>query len=212
MPRQRAVVAPGTGLGEACLCWDGRQYRAFASEGGHADFAAGTPLEDELLAFLRARHGHVSYERVCSGIGIANLYRFLREGGHGEEPPWLAEALARADDPVPLIVEKALDPKNPCDICVRALDLFASILGAEAGNLALKVLATGGVYLGGGSRRGSPVPEKKDVREAFLRKGRMRDLVARIPVYVITNPKAALLGAAAVGLGPETRTRSRLSR
>ncbi len=209
----RAVVAPGTGLGEACLCWDGRQYRAFASEGGHTDFAPGTPQEDQLLAFLRARHGHVSYERVCSGIGIANLYRFLREEGHGEEPPWLAEALSRADDPVPLLVEKALDPKNPCDICVRALDLFASILGAEAGNLALKILATGGVYLGGGiPPRVLPFLKKKTFAEAFLRKGRMRGLVARIPVYVITNPKAALLGAAALGIGHETRTRSRLSR
>jgi len=209
----RAVIAPGTGLGEACLCWDGRQYRAFASEGGHADFAPGTPIEDELLAFLRARHGHVSYERVCSGIGIANLYRFLREGGHEKEPPWLAEALARADDPVPLIVEKALDPKNPCDICVRALDLFASILGAEAGNLALKILATGGVYLGGGiPPRTLPVLQKGFFEEAFLRKGRMQDLVARIPVHVITNPKAALIGAAALGLGAESRTRSRSSR
>lgn len=211
-PGNRAVVAPGTGLGEACLCWDGRQYRAFASEGGHADFAPGTPLEDELLAFLRARHGHVSYERVCSGIGIANLYRFLREGGHGEEPPWLAEALARTDDPVPVIVEKALDPKNPCDICVRALDLFASILGAEAGNLALKILATGGIYLGGGiPPRILPVLQKGPFEEAFLRKGRMRNLVERIPVYVITNQKPALIGAAALGLEPETRTRSRSS-
>jgi glucokinase len=209
----RAVVAPGTGLGEACLCWDGRQYRAFPSEGGHADFAPGTPLQDELLAFLRSRHGHVSVERVCSGIGIANLYRFLRDSGHAAEPPWLAEALARTGDPVPVIVEKALDPENPCDICVRALDLFASILGAEAGNLALKILATGGVYLGGGiPPRVLPFLEKKTFAEAFLRKGRMQDLVGRIPVYVITNPRAALLGAAALGLGPETRTRSRSSR
>ena len=209
----RAVIAPGTGLGEAFLCRDGRRYRAFASEGGHADFAPGTPIEDGLLAFLRARHGHVSYERVCSGIGIANLYRFLREQDPGQEPPRLAEALARVDDPVPLIVEKALDPENPCDICVRALDLFASILGAEAGNLALKILATGGVYLGGGiPPRVLPFLRKETFEEAFLRKGRMRDLVARIPVHVIMNPKAALIGAAALGLGAESRTRSRSSR
>ena len=200
-------------LGEAFLCRDGRRYRAFASEGGHADFAPGTPIEDGLLAFLRARHGHVSYERVCSGIGIANLYRFLREQDPGQEPPRLAEALARVDDPVPLIVEKALDPENPCDICVRALDLFASILGAEAGNLALKILATGGVYLGGGiPPRVLPFLRKGTFAEAFLRKGRMRDLVARIPVHVIMNPKAALIGAAALGLGVESRTRSRSSR
>lgn len=209
----RAVIAPGTGLGEAFLCRDGRRYRAFASEGGHADFAPGTPIEDGLLAFLRPPHGHVSYERVCSGIGIANLYRFLREQDPGQEPPWLAEALARADDPVPLIVEKALDPGTPCDICVRALDLFASILGAEAGNLALKILATGGVYLGGGiPPRVLPFLRKETFEEAFLRKGRMRDLVARIPVHVIMNPKAALIGAAALGLGVESRTRSRSSR
>ena len=114
---------------------------------------------------------------------------------------------------MPLIVEKALDPGTPCDICVRALDLFASILGAEAGNLALKILATGGVYLGGGiPPRVLPFLRKETFEEAFLRKGRMRDLVARIPVHVIMNPKAALIGAAALGLGAESRTRSRSSR
>ncbi len=209
----RAVIAPGTGLGEAFLTWDGSRYRALPSEGGHADFAPGTELEDELLSTLRARHGHVSYERVCSGIGIANLYRFLRDGGHAEEPPWLAEALAGVADPVPLLVEKALDPETPCDICVRALDLFASILGAEAGNLALKTLATGGIYLGGGiPPRVLPFLQKSHFEEAFLRKGRMRDLVARIPVHAIAYPKAALLGAAVMGLGSEIRTRSRSSR
>ncbi len=209
----RAVIAPGTGLGEAFLCWDGRQYRAFPSEGGHADFAPGDPLQDELIAFLRSRYGHVSYERVCSGIGIANLYRFLRDRGHATEPPWLAEELAHAADPVPVIVEKALDPENPCDICVRTLDLFASILGAEAGNAALKIMATGGVFLGGGiPPRVLPFLKNEAFTEAFLRKGRMRDLVGRVPVYVITNPVAALMGAAAHGLGRETRTRSRSSR
>jgi len=209
----RAVVAPGTGLGEAFAIWDGKRYRAVATEGGHADFAPADPQQDALLAFLRGLHGHVSVERVCSGIGIANLYRFLRDEGRAEEPPQLAEALARAPDPVPVIVEKALDPGNPCDICVRALDLFASILGAEAGNLALKTLAAGGVYLGGGiPPRVLPFLKKGDFEEAFLRKGRMRDLVARIPVYVITNPDAALLGAAVQGLGAETRARSRSTR
>jgi glucokinase len=112
-----------------------------------------------------------------------------------------------------VIVEKALDRENPCDICVRTLDLFASILGAEAGNLALKILATGGIYLGGGiPPRILPFLEKAHFMEAFLRKGRMRDLVARIPLHVVTNPKTALLGAAAQGLRPERRTRSRSSR
>ena len=208
-----AVIAPGTGLGEAWLAWDGRGYRACPSEGGHADFAAGSEMQDELLAYLRGRHGHVSYERVCSGIGIANIYRFLRDKGHANEPDWLSQDLARVADPVPVIVEKALDPENPCDICVRTLDLFASILGAEAGNVALKILATGGVFLGGGiPPRVLPFLKKDAFTETFLRKGRMRDLVGRIPVYVITNPRAALLGAAAQGLGRENRTRSRSSR
>jgi len=209
----RAVIAPGTGLGEACLRWDGRQYRALPSEGGHADFAPVTPLQDRLLAYLRRRHGHVSYERVCSGIGIANLYGFLRDEGLAGQPRWLEAALAGVADPVPVIVEKALDPETPCDICVRALDLFASILGAEAGNLALRTLATGGVFLGGGlPPRVLPILKKKGFAEAFLQKGRMRDLLERVPVFVIMNPRAALLGAAALGLEAESGTRSRSSR
>ncbi|HTZ41180.1 MAG TPA: glucokinase [Syntrophales bacterium] len=208
-----AVIAPGTGLGEAWLAWDGQGYRAYPSEGGHADFAARSEMEDELLAYLRDRHGHVSYELVCSGIGIVNIYRFLRDKGHAKEPDWLSRDLARLADPVPVIVEKALDPENSCDICVRALDLFASVLGAEAGNLALKIMATGGVYLGGGiPPRILPFLKENHFTEAFLRKGRMRDLMARIPVHVISNPKTALLGAAALGLGSETRKRSRSSR
>jgi glucokinase len=208
-----AVIAPGTGLGEAYLAWDGRRYRACPSEGGHADFAPAAEIESELLAYLGGLRGHVSYERVCSGIGIANIYRFLKERGLADEPESLGEALNRETDPVPLIVEKALDREFPCDICVRSLDLFTSILGSEAGNVALKILATGGVYLGGGiPPRILPFLEKGQFMEAFLRKGRMRDLVARIPVHVITNPKAALLGAAAQGLKPVTRPRSRSSR
>jgi glucokinase len=208
-----AVIAPGTGLGEAYLTFDGRGYRAFPSEGSHVDFGPATAEQMELLTYMKNYHEHVSYERLCSGLGIQNLYRFLRDGGHAKEPAWLAAALARAADPVPVIVEKALDPENPCDICVRTLDLFASILGAEAGNAALKIMAAGGVFLGGGiPPRVLPFLKKKPFEEAFLRKGRMRDLVERIPVYVITNPKAALLGAAARGLGLETGTRSRSSR
>ena len=142
-----------------------------------------------------------------------NLYNFLKKSGVAAEPAWLAQRLSREADPVPVIVEKALDRENPCDICVRTLDLFASILGAEAGNLALKILATGGIYLGGGiPPRILPFLEKALFMEAFLRKGRMRDLVAGMPVHVITNPKTALLGAAAQGLKPERRTRSRSAR
>ena len=209
----KAVIAPGTGLGEAWLAWDGKQYRAFPSEGGHADFAPATELENDLLAYLRGLHGHASYERVCSGIGIVNIYNFLKKSGVAAEPAWLAQRLSREADPVPVIVEKALDRETPCDICVRTLGLFASILGAEAGNMALKILATGGIYLGGGiPPRILPFLENALFMEAFLRKGRMRDLVAGIPVHVITNPKTALLGAAAQGLRPEAQTRSRSSR
>ena len=209
----KAVIAPGTGLGEAWLAWDGKQYRAFPSEGGHADFAPATELENDLLAYLRGLHGHASYERVCSGIGIVNIYNFLKKSRVAAEPPWLAQRLSREADPVPVIVEKALDRETPCDICVRTLGLFASILGAEAGNMALKILATGGIYLGGGiPPRILPFLENALFMEAFLRKGRMRDLVAGIPVHVITNPKTALLGAAAQGLRPKAQTRSRSSR
>jgi glucokinase len=194
-----AIVAPGTGLGEAYLVWNGSRYRAYASEGGHADFAPNDALETDLLCYLRDRLGHVSYERVCSGQGIANIYDFLKDSGHGE-PDWLAERLAAADDPTPIIVDGALGEET-CPICVTALTTFASILGAEAGNMALKVLATGGVYLGGGiPPRVLPVLKQDDFMEAFRYKGRFSNLLSRVPLHVILNPKAALLGAACYGL------------
>jgi glucokinase len=190
-----AVIAPGTGLGEAYLSWDGSRYRAYASEGGHADFAPNNALEIEMLRYLQERFGHVSYERVCSGQGIANIYAFLKDSGY-EEPAWLAERLAAVNDPTPVIVEAALG-KEPCDTCTTALAVFASCLGAEAGNMALKVLATGGVYLGGGiPPRIVSVLGQPRFMEAFYHKGRLSDLMARMPVHVILNPWAALLGAA----------------
>ena len=144
-----AVIAPGTGLGEAFVIWDGRRYRACASEGGHADFAPRDSLQIELLAYLRSRFDHVSYERVCAGPGIPNIYGYLKEHGAASEPRWLAEQLQAASDPTPVIVTAALQEAAPA-LCRMALEMFVSILGVEAGNLALKVLATGGVYLGGG--------------------------------------------------------------
>jgi glucokinase len=190
-----AIIAPGTGLGEAYLAWDGSRYRAYASEGGHADFAPNNRLEIDLLRYLQDRLGHVSYERVCAGQGIVNIYAFLRDSGY-EEPAWLAERLAAADDPAPVIANAALD-EYACEICSAALDVFVSILGAEAGNLALKVLATGGVYLGGGiPPRILPLLKRDGFMEAFRYKGRFADLLACVPVHVILNPKAALLGAA----------------
>jgi len=196
-----AVIAPGTGLGEAFLTWDGSRYRAHASEGGHADFAPNNPLEIGLLRYLQERFGHVSYERVCSGQGLPSIYNYLRDSGYAEEPAWLAEQMALADDPTPVIVNAALNMGNSCQLCVATLDTFISILAAEAGNLALKVLATGGLYLGGGiPPRILPALRDKRFIEIFQRKGRMSDLLAQVPVHVIVNPEVALLGVACYSL------------
>jgi glucokinase len=195
-----AVIAPGTGLGEAFLTWDGRQYRGHASEGGHTDFAPSDALEMDLLNYLQKKLGHVSYEYVCSGLGIANIYCFLRERCYAEEPSWLSDMLAREKDPVPIIIRVALDHERQADLCVMTVNLFVSILGAEAGNMALKVLATNGVYIGGGiPRRILPFLENGRFMKSFLHKGRMSDLVSQMPVYIIINPQAALLGAAWYG-------------
>jgi glucokinase len=196
-----AVIAPGTGLGEAFLTWDGTRYRGHPSEGGHVDFAPSDELERELLIYLQEKLGHVSYEIVCSGPGILNIYCFLREKCYAEEPPWLSSRVAGQNDPVPVIIECALDNVHRCDLCVMTLNLFVSILGAEAGNLALKVMATNGVYLGGGiPRRILPFLENGRFMKSFRYKGRMSDLVLQIPVFVILNPRMALLGAAGYGL------------
>lgn len=194
-----ALIAPGTGLGEAFLTWDGARYREHASEGGHADFAPGSPLEMELLRELHREADHVSYETVCSGPGLGRLYRFLREKGAEKEPSGLAARLAEAADPAPIIVEAALADVSP--LCIRTVRLFVSILGAEAGNLALKTLAAGGVYLGGGiAPRIVPFLEEGPFLDAFRRKGRMTDLLFRMPVHVILEPRAAMIGAADRGL------------
>ena len=193
-----AVIAPGTGLGEAFLTRDGTRRREHASEGGHADFAPGSPLETDLLRDLRKEWGHVSYERVCSGPGLWRIYRFLRDRRPAEEPAWLAARLAEAADPVPVLIEAALADRS--GLCIRAVTLFCSILGAEAGNLALKTLATGGVYIGGGiAPRIQPFLEEGTFLAAFRRKGRMADLLFRMPVHVILEPRAALIGAADCG-------------
>ena len=143
-----AVVAPGTGLGEAFLVWNGTEYVSMPSEGGHASFAPNGPLQLELLRYLQPRFGHVSFERVCSGSGLPNLYAFLKDTGRAVEPEWLAKELAGVRDPNPIIVQNAVQAKS--EICMMTVDLFCAILGSEAGNMALKVMSTGGVYLGGG--------------------------------------------------------------
>lgn len=197
-----AVIAPGTGLGEAFLVWDGMRYRAYPSEGGHTDFAPTNDWEVRLWRYLHAVLGfdHISYEAVCSGLGIPHIYAYVKASGVADEPSWLAAALAAAQDPTPVIVTAALDEANPCAICAATLDTFISILGAEAGNLALKVWATGGVYVGGG------IPLRilskltgENFLQAFYRKGRFAEILSTVPVHVICNPKAALLGAANYG-------------
>jgi len=199
-----AVIAPGTGLGEAFLTWDGGAYRPHASEGSHASFGPTTPLQMELLAYLREKKGfdHVSYERVCSGaLGFPNLYDFLKNTGRYSEPCWLAAKLADCEDPTPVIVEAAKDKTNPCGICVATLELFCEILAAEAGNLALKVLSTGGIYLGGGIPPRILDELQKPVFLFNLKnKGRFQDLISKMSVKVILNAKAGLLGAAVHGL------------
>ena len=190
-----AVIAPGTGLGEAHLHWDGTGYQSYPSEGGHVDFAPTNQMQFELMTYLQDRIGHVSYERVCSGPGLLNLYAFLKEGGKYPEPEWLRAQISKVDNPAPIISQAALEGK--AEIAVATLVLFVSILGREAGNLALKVLATGGVYLGGGiPPRIIPFLKKKLFMDSFKNKGRFSTMLANIPVYVICNPDAALVGAA----------------
>ncbi len=192
-----AVLAPGTGLGEGYAVSDGACRRAVGSEGGHADFA---PLDVEgldLLRYLWQRYDHVSYERVCSGIGLPELLAFLRDTGREAEPAWLSERLAAAADPNPVIAAAAARTEPPCPLARRALELFCRLLGAEAGNLALKVMATGGVYLAGGiPPRIRPWIEAGGFLEAFRAKGRFRDLMQRLPVLLVDAPDLALRGAA----------------
>ena len=195
-----AIIAPGTGLGEAYQVWDGARYRAYASEGGHADFAPRNELEMALLRYLLQRMDHVSYERVCSGAGVPNLYAYLKESGYAPEPPWLARQLQQARDPTPVIITAALQTSPPCALCSATLDLFVSILGAEAGNLALKVLSTGGVYLAGGiPPRILEALRHGQFMQSFIRKGRFADRLVRMPVKVVMNPNTAIIGAARYG-------------
>jgi glucokinase len=190
----QAVIAAGTGLGEAGMYWDGVQHHIVASEGGHADFAPRNELEIELLGYLTARYGHVSYERVVSGPGLVNIFYFLRATKRGTEPAWLTEEM-RHSDPAAAISAAAMAGR--CPLCEQALDMFVSIYAAEAGNLALKLMATGGVYLGGGiapkirSKLAGPL-----FMHSFVGKGRMQSLLESIPVKVIINDKTALVGAA----------------
>jgi len=190
----QAVVAPGTGLGEAGLFWDGNRHHVFACEGGHTDFAPHGELQIELLKFLANRFGHVSYERILSGPGLINVYEFLRDTGRGKESPELTTAMKQGD-PAAAISRAALSSKEP--LAESALDLWISVFGAEASNIGLKIMATGGLFLAGGiSPKILPRLKGKIFMEAFLNKGRMRSLVEAMPVHVVINEKAGLLGAA----------------
>jgi glucokinase len=191
----KALIAAGTGLGQAILYDDGRHFRALPSEGGHADFAPRNELEIEFLRYLLARFGHVSYERVLSGPGLFNIYRFLKESRGMAEPPWLAERFAAGDDPAATISTAAL--AKQAEICCTALDSFVSIYGAEAGNMALRFKSVRGLYVGGGIAP-KILQKLKDgtFMRSFLDKGRYTELLAAMPVQVVLNPKAGLRGAA----------------
>jgi glucokinase len=193
-----AVIAAGTGLGQVGMFKLGAELRPFASEGGHADFAPRNRLEMGLLEYLLKRHARVSAERVLSGQGLVNIYHYLKDTGPAEEPPWLAEQM-RLQDPAAMISQNALEGRSP--LCMQALDLFVALYGAEAGNLALKLMATGGVYLGGGiAPRIIAKLREPAFMNAFTAKGRMKPLLQAMPVRVILNPKTALLGAARYAL------------
>ncbi|HEV2470381.1 MAG TPA: glucokinase [Candidatus Sulfotelmatobacter sp.] len=190
----QAVIAPGTGLGEAGLCWDGTRHHVFACEGGHTDFAPQNDLQIELLRFLIAKFGHVSYERILSGPGLVNVYEFLRKSGCGKESAATAEAIT-AGDPAAAISRAALSGEDA--LSEKALDVWISVYGAEASNLALKIMSTGGLFLGGGiSPKILSKLQGPSFMNAFVNKGRLSPVVESMPVYVVTNDKAGLLGAA----------------
>ncbi len=192
----RGLVSAGTGLGEAILVWNGKMHAPMASEGGHCDFAPRNEMEIELLLYLRRTlKGRVSFERVVSGLGLTNIYTFLRDEKGLEEPDWLKERML-AEDPNAIIGELGEEGTN--ELCVRTLDMFVSAYGAEAGNLALKVLSAGGMYLGGGIAP-KILKKMKDgtFMKAFTDKGRLSDLLVQMPVRIILESRCALMGAAA---------------
>ena len=193
----RALIAAGTGLGEGLLIWNGRTHIPYPSEGGHGDYAPRNEDEIDLLRFLKEKYnGRVSFERVVAGMGLTSIYEFLREVRGMEEPAWLTEKFAAAGDPNSVITEMGLSAKS--DICEKALDMFVSAYGAEAGNLALKVLSIGGIYVGGGI---APriIEKLKDgtFMKAFTDKGRLSQLLINMPVRIILESRAAQMGAAA---------------
>ncbi|HKF06625.1 MAG TPA: glucokinase [Candidatus Sulfotelmatobacter sp.] len=191
----RAVISAKTGLGMAGLYWDGFRHHPFACEGGHADFAPRDQVQMELLAYLQKEFGRVSCERILSGPGIRHIYDFLRDTKKVEEPAWLREQLAEAQDQPPLISQVALEGKAA--ICQQTLDVFVSVLGAEAGNCALRYMTSGGIFIGGTiAAKIAPAMQTRGFMQAFLDKGRMEALLKDMPVQIVVNDNCGLIGAA----------------
>jgi glucokinase len=195
-----AVIAPGTGLGESFLTWDGSRYIAQSSEGGHANFAPIDNAQIGLLEYMLTKHAHVSVELVCSGIGIPNIYEYLRDVEHIDEAPETAQRIALAEDRTRVIIESGASPHNASRLCRATVAMFVSILAGEAGNLALKVFAAGGIYVAGGIAQATlSLLREPAFMRAFTNKGRLSELMQKIPVRaILTN--AALLGAATYAL------------
>lgn len=191
----RAIISARTGLGVAGLYWDGFRHHPFACEGGHSDFAPRNALEMELLSYLQKRYSRISCERLLSGPGIKNIYDFLRDTKKADEPAWLRDQIAAGPDPPALISQLALEGKAA--ICDQTMTIFVSIYGAETGNVALNFLSTGGIYIGG-SVAAKNVPKMKDpvFMQSFLDKGRMVGLLKEIPVMIVLNDDAGIIGAA----------------
>ncbi len=190
----RAVVSPGTGLGEAGLYWDGKEHRPFATEGGHCEFGPRNELQIDFCRYIYKKFGHASYERALSGPGLHNIYTFFRDEMQLQEPAWLADEL-KQEDPAKVITQNALNEKS--ETCLQALNFFVSVLGAESSNTVLKFMALGGVYLGGGIPP-KILPKLKEplFLESFVDKGRFRELLEAVPIRVILDDKASLKGAA----------------
>ena len=191
----RAVISARTGLGMAGLFWDGFRHHPFACEGGHGDFAPRNSTEMDLLAYLQKKYGRISCERILSGPGIKNIYDFLRDSKKADEPDLLREQMKHAPDPAALISQLAKDGK--ADICAQTMSLFASIYGAETGNCALKFMSTGGIFIGG-SIAAKNVSWMQDpiFMQSFLDKGRMTPLLKDMPVKIVLNDDAGMMGAA----------------
>lgn len=196
-PGNMTIVAPGTGLGEAGLYWDGIAYHPFPTEGGHADFSPRTALDVELYQYLHKKYGVVSWERVVAGPAIYDIYQFLLIVRHGSTPEWLQEAFSKTD-PSAVVSQAAMDETDP--ICVETMELFVRYLARESSNMVLKMKATGGLFLGGGiPPKIAPLLQHSTFLNHFLDCDRMQQLLKQVPIRIILNDRAALLGAAYYG-------------